>query len=137
MAVKTGFDLVDTLCDFLEAQSFDITGKVYPFSRPVNSDKEDLVVNSLTLDNEQLQTGFTNINGYVPGKRITVNDITESMPDVPRMQALAASVASTIKKPVYLGEYEFWMQQPPVLIGEQQTGAFFFNIRVQWNNLNF
>lgn len=136
MAIITGFDIVDMHFAYVNTTPLAaaITGSVYKYRRPVNSDKEDVVLNSLALDNEQIQTGITNLNLYVPGIEISTEMGQEQMPDTARMRTLAALID---KGPVIISSYHFEVQQPPLLIEEQDTGAFYFNVRVEWKNLNF
>lgn len=131
----TGFDLVDTLYAYVRSTELDtaITGDVYKYLRPLSSDKEDVVINSLAADNMQVQTAVTNINVYVPALEVTTVNGTEKMPDVARMKQLAALLDIPDK---YTGRYNFYVQQPPLLIEEQGTGAFYFNLRIEWKNIN-
>lgn len=61
-----------------------ITGTVKRYFKPTNSTLEDIVVNSLSLDFDQLQGGMLNINAFIPnpeytatidGKQVRLRDI--------------------------------------------------------------
>lgn len=66
-----------------------ISGKIYKDKRPTGSDKEDVVINSLTMTNDYLQNGIFNVNIYVPMISITSNGITQYQKNNARMKVLA------------------------------------------------
>ncbi len=66
-----------------------ISGKIYKDKRPTGSDKEDIVINSLTMTNDYLQNGVFNVNIYVPMISITSNGITQYQKNNARMKVLA------------------------------------------------
>lgn len=57
--------------------------------RPINSEKEDVIVGTLPLTFDQLQDCTVNINIHVPNLKIKKNGIdTNDTPDRPRLKAL-------------------------------------------------
>lgn len=66
-----------------------ISGKIYKDKRPTGSDKEDIVINSLTMTNDYMQNGVFNVNIYVPMISITSNGITQYQKNNARMKVLA------------------------------------------------
>ena len=66
-----------------------ISGKIYKDKRPTGSDKEDIVINSLTMTNDYMQNGVFNVNIYVPMVSITSNGITQYQKNNARMKVLA------------------------------------------------
>ncbi|KAA2241671.1 hypothetical protein F0L74_17490 [Chitinophaga agrisoli] len=78
-----------------------VTGGIYKNSRPLNSDKEDVVINSQPISAQQLQEGLVDVNIYVPA-------------DHARMQILAA-IATSLLTEVWIDDVCFSVQQQAVL----------------------
>ena len=64
----TNVELRDVVVAALEASPLaeEITGVIRKTSRPLNSDKEDIVVNVSATDIAQIQSAVLNVNIYVP-----------------------------------------------------------------------
>lgn len=66
-----------------------VSGGVYPFQRPLNSTREDVVVNSLAMGREAVQEGMLNVNVYVPNRQYAGATTTDSTrPDMERLAVL-------------------------------------------------
>lgn len=63
-----------------------ISGKIYKDKRPADSQKEDIVINSLTMTNHFLQNGVFNVNCYVPKKLVKIQDKNQYHTDYARMK---------------------------------------------------
>lgn len=130
--MKTTLDLVSVVYDQLKSSSLKsaISGNVYKFKRPVNSDSEDVVINSLPITNEQLQTAVVNVNVFVPNVPVMSGGSESGFPDLVRLQALAAIAISELKDRIS-GDYTWDVQQMTV-IEDEESGQYFANIRLQF-----
>lgn len=114
-----------------------ISGKVYKNSRPLSSDKVDVVVGSLPVNNEQLQKTVVNVNVHVPNLKININGITDNtQPDVATLKTVTDLVISTLDDKAYM-DYYFDVQQQ-VLFKDETTDEHYSNIRINFisENLN-
>lgn len=69
-----------------------ISGNIYKDKRPSGSTKEDIVINSISMDNSFLQDGVFNVNCYVPMVSVNINNVTQSMPNNNRMMEISRAV---------------------------------------------
>jgi hypothetical protein len=69
-----------------------ITGNIYKDKRPSGSIKEDIVINSVSMDNSFLQDGVFNVNCYVPMVSVSLNGTTQFMPNNSRMLEISNAV---------------------------------------------
>ncbi|MEA1849192.1 hypothetical protein U9K52_09735 [Chryseobacterium sp. MHB01] len=69
-----------------------ITGEIYKDFRPSGSIKEDIVINSITINNTFFQTGAFNVNCYVPYLKVTINSVTQNVPNEARLKAVKDAV---------------------------------------------
>lgn len=69
-----------------------ITGNIYKDKRPSGSTKEDIVINDISMDNSFLQDGVFNVNCYVPMLSVSINGITQYMPNSNRMLEISKAV---------------------------------------------
>ena len=112
-----------------------ISGRVYKNGRPINSRSEDIVINSLGLNNTQLQTGVLNVNIHVPNEKLRINGIeTNDQPNHIRQLAITAIVLSELDE-VWdpKGNYVFEVQQHNLIKDEDES---FINIRLEIFNIN-
>ena len=74
-----------------------LSGGIYTQDeRPVNSDKEDVVISDVKLSHEVPQTGTSNVNIHVPDKKITIDTTEQFKPNRERIRELTAIVLSVI-----------------------------------------
>lgn len=106
-----------------------INGRIYKDNRPTNSDKEDIVINSLTMDNELLQNGVFNINCYVPKKSVTINGITQYHKDNRRLKEIADKVYQVIND-VWEEDYNLDVETHQDF---EEQNENYYNFRVQLN----
>jgi hypothetical protein len=69
-----------------------INGLLYKDKRPSGSIKEDIVINSVSMENSFLQDGVFNVNCYVPMISVNANGITQNMPNTAREEAITQAV---------------------------------------------
>lgn len=113
--------------------STSITGGVYKHRRPINSVTEDVVINSLGINNEKLQRGVLNVNIHVPNKILRIGGIqTTDQPDHTRLLALT-TIAKDELNDIWVDDYGFDVQQDNPIEDEGET---FTNIRLEFFNIN-
>lgn len=94
--IKTDIDIKDDIYGWLSGSALVglISGKVYKDARPMNSDKEDIVISVLARDaGPQVQYATVNINIYVPDLRRG----QEAVEDIPRLRTLSTSAATLLE----------------------------------------
>lgn len=133
--MKTPLHQIALLHTALTGSSLDaaISGAVYQLKRPVESDKEDVVINSLPVSGEQLQRGVANVNIYVPDLKLKIGGKPQTMPDMARLDALT-ELATPILEQRYRannGGYVFRIASTQ-LIEEVETQQHYVNIRVDF-----
>lgn len=136
--MKTGFTAVDVIFDKLKSGTLvsEINGEIYKDRRAANSIKEDVVINCITLNNTQLQQGVVNVNIHVPNLSIKKNKvIDDSQPDRSRLNALA-NIALDDLTETYGTDYNFNVQQAPLLIRDESGGDHYVNIRLDFFAIN-
>ena len=76
-----------------------ISGKIYKDKRPADSQKEDIVINSLTMTNHFLQNGVFNVNCYVPMIEIKANNgIVQKQKNAKRLKEISDAVYSALSE---------------------------------------
>ncbi|MBT0534098.1 hypothetical protein J5300_07370 [Riemerella anatipestifer] len=106
-----------------------INGQIYKDNRPVNSNKEDIVINSLTMTNQMLQNGVFNINCYVPKKSVTVSGITQLHKDNKRLKEIADKVYAVLND-VWENDYNLDVETHQDF---EEQNENYYNFRVQLN----
>lgn len=132
--MKTGIEMATdgfTLINVDVVNSL-ITGACYLLERPQNSDKIDVVVNTLALTAAQLQNGVFNVNIHCPNLKGVViggeNDDTQ--PDVVSMTSIGKVVTEILKD--YNGfDFKLDVQTPGMPIRDTD-GNWYVNIRVNY-----
>lgn len=77
-----------------------INGRIYKDQRPVNSTTEDVVINSLVMNNHFLQNGVFNVNCHIPKISVTQNGITQKRKNNRRLKEIADKLYNALD--------EFW-----------------------------
>ncbi|MEZ2446124.1 hypothetical protein AB6805_30625 [Chitinophaga sp. RCC_12] len=112
-----------------------ITGGLYKENRPTNSKSEDVVINSLSINSEQLQEGILNVNIHVPNLIISVNSIQDnSQPDFVRLKTLTALAISDLID-VWTGNIHYTVQQH-ALFSDNELNEHYSNIRLEFYSTN-
>ncbi len=90
--MKTTFDIVNVIYEFLSSANLPISGGVYK-RRPTGSTQEDVVIGSLPINNEQVQQTVLNINVHIPNITVVVNGIQDNtQPDSKRLNEVTKLV---------------------------------------------
>lgn len=69
-----------------------INGNIYKDRKPTNSNLEDIVINSVVMDNGYLQDAVLNVNCYVPYIQVKADGITQYHPNHARLKAITETV---------------------------------------------
>ncbi|SEV88915.1 hypothetical protein SAMN05428988_0157 [Chitinophaga sp. YR573] len=114
-----------------------VNGGVYKQKRPLNSKKEDVIINSPTIVNLQLQEGLINVNIHVPNLLLSNNGAQDnSQPDHVRLEQLADIAASSLTD-VWSddGQINYDIQSQTVF-EDEQTNAHYVNFRITFYSVN-
>lgn len=128
--MKTQFDQINALYKILDESSIKtvINGAIYKLRRPVNSKKEDVVINSVTIGEGNVQAGVVNVNIHVPDIKVKIDGDTQSQPNTKRLGELTA-LAFGILEEVCSDEYSFYIASSNI-IEESEINSHFQNIRI-------
>lgn len=106
-----------------------ITGNVFKGRRPNDSDREDIVINTLTLGDGTRQFGVANVNIYT-------KDISSTIAGKPQLLANSSRLATltNLIKPLLEetdgDEFVLWIDGTQ-LIAEPEVNQHFMNIRIE------
>lgn len=108
----------------------EISGGVYVAERPDNSTKEDVVVNTITIDRELPATGTSNVNVHVPDQQVNISGRQQYKMNRNRIRLIANQVLAALEaaNPFGIG-IEVKNQ---AILAEEATHQHYMNIRVQW-----
>ncbi|WP_312900187.1 hypothetical protein [Chryseobacterium taichungense] len=106
-----------------------ISGEIYKDFRPAGSVKEDIVINSITMNNTFLQTGAFNVNCYVPYLKVTINSITQN---VPRLKAVKDAVKPLLENK-FTNNYNIDIEFSSTIMDEKDC---YINFRLKLNAFN-
>ena len=101
--IRTDIDIKDLLWSWIyeSALAAEITGEVYKDKRPLNSDKEDVVIAVIGRNaDSQIQEAIVNVNVYVADKRRG----KEAVEDTARLRALA-NTSATLFEYAHFGDW--------------------------------
>lgn len=135
--MKTTLDIEEVLWKFLNNSSLksSINGGIYKVKRPAGSLKEDIVVNSLPVNNLQLQSAVVNVNIHVPNRTFKSGDVLDaSQPNHARLKVLGnAAVAILVDQ--WDTDYNFDVQQQN-LFEDEDGNSHYINIRLDFFSIN-
>lgn len=136
--MRTTLDIVDILYHVLSGSGLAsaISGGVYKH-RPVNSGKEDVVINSLPVSGSQLQEGVANVNIHVPNLALNIGGIQDrTQPNHDRLKTLTSLAVTTLN--------DVWRESGDVsftvltqsLFEEPEIFEHYVNIRLNYFSVN-
>ncbi len=106
-----------------------ITGDVYKLNRRINSDKEDIVINSLPISPDFPESCVVNVNIYVPNISVKIyGKVDNTMPDTLRLKQLTKLVRQqleSVSEAHYIYSYD-----GQAVIPSPETNEYYSNIRV-------
>ncbi len=129
--MTTTLQIVDMLFAKLDGSALktEITGAISKHVREGNSDKEDVVINCLPINNEQLQKAVANVNIHVPDVVVDQNGMQNRYPNHARLSQLT-DIAIGILDDTWGTDYNYDIQQH-VLIEDREAGSHYSNIRIE------
>ena len=122
--IRTDIDIKDDLYGWIAGSTLAglVSGEVYKDQRPLNSDKEDIVISVLARDaGAQVQRVTVNVNIYVPDIRRG----RESVENLPRLREVSAEAA---------GEFEYRQTSDAVYVLDRQE--IFKANGIDWHVIN-
>lgn len=136
--MKTTYEAVDEVYARLQGSTLKaaINGNVYKYEeRPINSVKEDVVINALAIDNAQLQYGVLNVNVIVPDKEVQITEgVKQFVGQFSRLRQLAG-IAATLLTDFWSGNYHFDIQQQ-VNGFDEESKQHYVNFRIDYYSIN-
>jgi hypothetical protein len=108
-----------------------LTGGIYVRRRPLNSTKEDIVINTITLSQEyEPQLGTSNINIHVSDVSRTIASVQQKVANNERMKAISSAVLEVVRKANIAGIGKTIENQ--TVIEESAISQHYVNIRINW-----
>jgi len=108
-----------------------ISGGIYTTDRPDNSTKEDITINTITVNGSMPQRGTSNINIHVPDLKINISGQEQRKADRERLRKISNMVIS-ILEPTIIDGLLFWVSNQ-IIIQEKQINQHYTNLRIEWN----
>jgi len=131
--MKTNIKAVDAVWKVLKDAGIPalINGKIYKFSRALNSRNEDIVINALPITEEIPQRCYVNVNVYVNNLSVKINGQTDNtIPDLLRLDELTNSIIGVLEE-VTNDDYYFSIGQHAVL-SDDSISQYYSNIRIEF-----
>ena len=109
-----------------------ISGKVCPQGeRPDDSDKEDIVINTITVTHDKPQTGTSNVNIFAADKKVRIGGREQYKCDRERLRAIGDKLTEYLDAQ-NVADLEFWIEYD-VVIKELEVKQHYRNLRISWN----
>lgn len=99
--------------------------------RPADSQTEDIVINTIVLTHDKPQDGTSNVNIYVPDRRVKIRGQQQTKANWARLKEIGDAVVSFIEAQ-NLPDFEMWIESDTTL-QEPTPGQHYRNIRIKWN----
>jgi len=108
-----------------------ISGGIYKITRPFDSKLEDVVINSLPINGESVQSCVIYINCHVPNLTLKIKGkIDNSFPDNLRLKSLTASIISQVDLISTPGTFQFVENQ--AILKTEGVSEYYSSIRIQF-----
>lgn len=125
----------DILFEILNASAelkAELSGGIYvQGERPADSEKEDVVINCLTLTHDVPQSGTSNVNIHVPDKKSKIRGKEQRKADRERLRLLTSIVLAVLKSAKVTGLT--LKVSAETVIKEPEVFQHYNNLRVEWN----
>lgn len=109
-----------------------ISGKVCPQGeRPDDSDKEDIVINTITVTHDKPQTGTSNVNIFAADKKVRIGGREQYKCDRERLRAIGDQLTAYLDAQ-NVADLEFWIEYD-IVIKELEVKQHYRNLRISWN----
>ena len=138
MAQKTSLDVVDILRTHLAntvmLDTLKPNGGLYKFQRPLNSVKEDVVVDNIAQGRGQVSKGVAIVNIFVQNLELTIAEVVDrTQPNYSRLKYLT-TLSSNALEEVYGNDYNFEVQSDNIY--PDTNNQHYVNIRVEFTSIN-
>lgn len=131
-AIDTDDILYSLIKRAIDTKAVRITGIVCPEGdRPEDSQREDIVINTIALTHDKPQDGTSNVNIYVPDRRVKVQGKEQRTADRDRLQQIGDDLVSFIEAQ-NLPDFEMWIESDTIL-REDTPRQHYRNLRIKWN----
>jgi len=129
--MKTINDAIDVVWKQVNAcLTGSISGGVYKIARPFDSKLEDVVINSLPINGDSIQSCVLYINCYVPNPTLKIKGKSDnSLPDYTRLKSLTATIISQVDSISGPGTFQFVENQ--AVLKNEGVPEHFSSIRLQ------
>ena len=109
-----------------------ISGVVCPQGeRPDDSQREDIVINTITVTHDKPQTGTSNVNIYAADKKVKINGKQQYKADRERLREIGDQLTDYLDAQ-NVADLEFWIEYD-VVIKELEVRQHYRNLRISWN----
>ena len=133
MDMISTFDIETIIYDILNVASLKniISGDVYKSDdRPLNSDKEDIEINTIALTQEPYpQEGISNINIYVPDMEVNIEGKNQLKANKARLK----TISDKVKELILSDRKVCFMIDLENLVKDSDIKQHFVNIRLSYN----
>jgi hypothetical protein len=136
--MKDSFDMVTDVRSLINVPAITSVlgeGKIYPHRRPAGrSEKMDIVVNALGVNNAQYQTGTANINIYAPSIKATQEDSSvQYLPDYVKLNGLVKMVLPLVDSQ-YKPTFNTEVTDPGTLL-QDADGNWFMSLQLAYRSI--
>lgn len=98
-----------------------INGGIYKDERPLNSDKQDIVCVSTTVDTESIQDGVGYVNFHCPG----------AMPNHAKLKSVTDAIAKAVERQYVLNDYSMVVTNVAGPLKQQEQNEWYMTVRVR------
>lgn len=134
--MKQTFDTNEILFALLKSSSAitsSINGGVYVDQRPLNSEKEDITINTIVLSQDsEPQLGTSNVNIHVPDKTASIGGVQQKVTDNARLKTISGLVLEAIRAAKVQG-LKMLVETQSNPLAESEINQHYVNIRISWN----
>ena len=131
-SIDTDDILYRIVTEAVKAGAIKISGGVYvQGERPDDSDREDIVINTISVSHEKPQTGTSNVNIYAPDLKLKLRGKEQRKADRERLRIIGDALVSHLDAQ-NVADLEFWIESDNT-IKELQVAQHYRNLRISWN----
>lgn len=124
-------DILFTVLTASEGLRNAISGGIYNTDRPEGSAKEDITINTISVNGEMPQTGESNVNIHVPDLNLVINSQEQYKANRERLREITRLVVSVLEAASVEGLL-FWVSSSTT-IAEDSIKQHYTNLRITWN----
>jgi hypothetical protein len=108
-----------------------ISGIVCPQDeRPDDSEKEDIVINTISITHDKPQTGTSNVNIYAKDKRVRISGKEQYKCNRERLRIIGDALVDYLEKQ-NVADLELWIESDTVM-KELEVRQHYRNLRISW-----